>query len=493
MAFFSDLSQAKVFSLLAVERLLTSSMFCHMFRKGNRVLNVQTAILGAVLLLAYPCAMLAQHGGGGGGHVGGGTAGGGAMGSGGKATGVPDKDDLKDFHEVLAVQATSQQVIEYAAMLKSTEAASTELKTLLERLGKENVVSEVAGRRTVLDQALERARAENKKFLDKLSEPQKSGLKEISKRLIKADLDLAQQAKELDDRFGDAKSAAPTVASSAQGLDHALASFQSLQLDLGTEMSIGVSDNRGDSAFNLLPVKNSINFANRPIAITTSGTISKELAEGGQIAFKVELTTDLSDLQENITEVLRSQLNKDERCGERIVIHSAMLTPLSPESLVVAQLHFERWACAMLLGRETNSEMAEGNGLIEVKLTPTVGNDGALRLVAEIGRIDAEGLIAELLRSGSLGDELRDKITEAILSTVRQGVDFKATLPPAAQGNTTLLRAQFRGTGSGRLIVVLEGEIRVPNEKATALTSELRARSASAETTQGNVQQSMPR
>jgi len=308
---------------------------------------------------------------------------------------------------------------------------------------------------------------------------------------MKADLDLAQQAKELDDRFGDAKSgdakaAGPTVASSAQGLEHALASFQSLQVDLGTEMSIGVSDKRADSAFNLLPVKNSIHFANQPIAITTSGTISRELAEGGQSAFKVELTAELSDLQENFTEVLRRQLNKDERCGERIVIHSATLSPLSPASLVVAQLHFERWACATLFGRETNNEMAEGNGMVEVKLTPTVGDDGALRLQAEIGRTDAEGLVGEMLRSGSLGEELRDKIAEAVLSAVRQGGDFKATLPPAAQGNATLRRAQFQGTGSGRLVVALQGEIRVSNERVTALTSELRARSAPPEATQEN-------
>jgi hypothetical protein len=459
-------------------------MFRIVFRKEGRISRVQTVVLGTALL-AYPCAMLAQHGGGGGGHVGGGTAGSGAM-SGGKATGVPDKDDLKDFHAVLAVQASSQQIVEYAAMLKSTEAASAELKTFLGQLGKENSAPALTNRTNTLtlDPALERARTENKKFLDGLTERQKSGLKEISKRLTKAELDLAQQAKELDDRLADAKAAAPTVASSAQGLEHALASFQSLQVDLGTEMSIGVSNNRADSAFNLLPVKNSINFSDQPIVITTSGTISRELAEGGQSGFKVELTADLSDLQENITDVLRSQLNKGERCGERIVIHSATLTPLSPASLAVAQLHFERWACTTQFGRETNNEMAEGNGMIEVKLTPAVGDDGALRLVGEIGRINVEGLVGEMLRSGSLGDELRDKIAEAVLSAVRQGGDFKATLPPAAQGNTTLRHAQFQGTGSGRLIVALEGEIRVSNEKATALTSELRARSASPETPQ---------
>ena len=79
-------------------------------------------------------------------------------------------------------------------------------------------------------------------------------------------------------------------------------------------MGIGAGKNGQDSAFNLPPVKNSVNFANQPIAITTSGVISKGAAEGGQNIFKLELTADLSDLQQNITEVLRTELDKDYRC-----------------------------------------------------------------------------------------------------------------------------------------------------------------------------------
>jgi hypothetical protein len=101
-----------------------------------------------------------------------------------------------------------------------------------------------------------------------------------------------------------------------------------------------------------------------------------------------------------------------------------------------------------------------------------------LRLVPEIGRITAEGLVGELLRSGPLGDALRDKITDALLSAVRQGGDFKVTLPPSAQGFATLHHAQFQGTGAGKLLIVLDGEIRVSDDKATSLTSELKGRSS---------------
>jgi hypothetical protein len=463
---------------------------CRMFRKSSLTSGIKTVLLAAALL-AYPCSMLAQHGGGspGGGGLAGSAGGSGLSGPAGRATGVSEKDELKDYREVLAVQATSQQVVQFAAMVKISEAASAELRGFREQLG-ENGGSGPAGRGATLDQALEKARAENKKFLDALSERQKSGLKEVVKRLAKADSDVEQQARTLDQLEADPKAVGQQIAGSAENLDRALASFRSQQAELGQEMSIGAANSGQDFAFHLAPVKSSINFKNQPVAITTSGVISEGVVEGGQNIFKLELAADLSDLQDNVTAVLGAQLNKAEPCGERIGIRNAALSPRDPATLVVVQLHYERWAC---FGRDTVNEMAEGNGTIEMKLTPAVGEDGTLRLVPEVVRIDAEGLIGDLLRSGSLGDAVRDAVAQSVLSAMRRGGDFKVNLPAAAQGYATLRRAQFEGTGAGRVIAVLDGEIRVSNEKATALTSELRGRSSSPENKQNTTQEAVPR
>jgi hypothetical protein len=435
--------------------------------------------------------MLAQHGGGspGGGGLAGSAGGSGLSGPAGRATGVSEKDELKDYREVLAVQATNQQVVQFTAMVKISEAASAELGNFAEQLGKDSG-SGIASRGEALDQAIEKARTENRKFLDGLSDRQKSGLKEVVKRLAKADSDLEQQDKALDQIVADAKAVGQQIAASEENLDRALTSFRSQQADLGREMSIGAANSGQDFAFHLAPVKNTINFRNQPVVITTSGVISPGVAEGGQNTFKLELAADLSDLQDNMTAVLGAQLNKAETCGERIGIRDAALSPRDPAALVVVQLHYERWAC---FGRDTVNEMAEGNGTIEMKLTAAVGEDGALRLVPEVGRIDAEGLIGELLGSGSLGDAVRDAVAQSVLSAVRQGGDFKVNLPAAAQGYATLRHAQFEGTGAGRVIAVLDGEIRVSNEKATALTSELRGRSSSRENKQNTTQEAVPR
>jgi hypothetical protein len=461
-----------------------------MFDEESFFSSIKTAVVWAALL-ACPCAMLAQHGGGapgGGGSVSS-AGGGGLSGSAGRATGVSTKDELKDFRAVLAVQATSQQIIAYNLMVKSTAAAGIELQGFLDLLAKANANSELPGRSATLDQALERARTENKKFLDGLSERQKSGLKEITKKLAKSDSDLEQQVRALDQLIADAKAVPQQIAGSAQGLDHALTAFRSQQTDLGSEMSIGVADNGAGSSFTIPLVKNSINFANQPVAIATSGVISAGAPEGGQNTFKLELTADLSDLQDNMAGVLRAQLDKADRCGEQIAIQTAVLTPLPPASLVVVQLHYERWAC---FGKDTLNEMAEGNGTVELRLLPAVGQDGTLTLVPETRRIDAQGRVGELLRSGSLGETLRDTVTQSLLFALRRSGDFKATLPATAQGYAQLRHAQFQGTGSGKLMAVLDGEIRVSSEVATALTAELRGRASSPENVPEKVQVTAP-
>jgi hypothetical protein len=453
-------------------------MFRNLSSRRSSIRKIGIFSFVAALLIS-PCIVLGQRGG----HPGASSPVGG-IDSVGKPTGVDQKDDLKDFHQALAVQATSQQISEYAAMVKSTAAAGSELRAFLERLDKHDDLPALVTRHAALEQALEKARTANKNFLEGFSAQQKNGLKEITKKLIKADSDLAQHSEELNQKVADAKAVSEVIAGSAQGLEHALTSFQSQQASLGQEMSIADPGSQ-DFTFNIAPVKSSVNFHSQEVAIVTSGVITKG-AEGEQSTFAIKLTEDISDLQQNITDVLRAQLDKAERCGERIAIQNANLTPAPPATLVFAQLHFERWSCF----GGANNEIAEGDGTLEMKVTPAVGEDGTLRIVPAMGRINAEGLLGESLRSGSLGSELRDKITESILSAVRQGGDFKVLLPPAAQGYAMLRHAQFQSTGAGVLLVKLDGDIRVSNEKATSLTSELKQRASSQET---SAQQNMPR
>jgi hypothetical protein len=229
-----------------------------------------------------------------------------------------------------------------------------------------------------------------------------------------------------------------------------------------------------DLIFKIPPVKSSINVENQPIAITASGTISWVSSNHDENVFRLELAGDLSDLQQNITPLLRAQLDRSDRCGEHIAIEHATLTPDAPSSVVVAQLHFEKWVCTKVFGKQVPNKLVGGNGVVQVKLTPAIEGNTTLRLVPEIGRVDADGPLGELLRSGQLGAALRQKITTGLLSAMQKGTNFSATLPPAVQDYATLQRAQFQNAGAGRLAVILDGEIRITAEQIQQLSKQVK-------------------
>lgn len=434
-----------------------------MARKGFSSSAMNALILGSVLL-GYPLAATAQR------HGGAGGMGGSGMSGISRPTGVSEKDTLRDFHQAMAVQASSQQIAEFHSLVKSTEAATAELQILLEELRKENAPPESA-RRDVLDRTLENARSRNKEFQQGFSVAQKSGFKDIAKRLAKADSDLEQGAKRLDQSL-DVKSPRPEVVAHAETLDQSLADFHDQQLALGREMSITLASGQ-DLAFTLPQVMDPVSIENLTITVPVAGMLSQIAALGGQRTFKLEIAADLSDLQQNITQLLRAQLDRAERCGQRVAIRQAMLRPSTPASLLIVQLHFERWTCPQTFGLQTSNELAEGDGTVEIKLTPAMEKANSWKMVPAFGRIDDAGMMLDALRSGSLGEDLLDKAAQLVLSAARAGSDFKITLPPAVQNSVVLQNARFQDAGVGSLSIVLEGQIQISNEQADQLAGQL--------------------
>jgi hypothetical protein len=413
--------------------------------------------------------MLAQRGAGGG-HTGGGLAGGGGLsGGGGPGSGLDVKDDLKDFHETLALQATSQQVIDYKAMIAATDNAGAELKSFLTVANEANSATLAAQDKNLI-QAFQLAVTLNTNFLQKLSDRQKNGLKETVKKLDKVESEVAQQAKALDLEIEAAKSGGPQIAASAQNLERSLATFRSQQIDLGGEMSIGGAGGDQGVILNLRPVKSSMNFSGRDVEITTSGAISKAVLQTVPDSFHLELITDMSDLQRNLSQVLRTQLDRSDSCGEQIAVRTAVLSASGPASVAQVQLHYERWSC---FGKGISNEMVEGDGTIFVKLTPSIAEDGTLHLIPVIGRVDAPGAVGEQLKSGALGEIVRDKIAESLLAVIERATDYKTVLPTPAQGKVTLRNARFEGTGTGKVSMILDGDVVISHDSLTALANQL--------------------
>jgi hypothetical protein len=377
--------------------------------------------------------------------------------------GVDQKDTLKDFHQALAVQATSQQIAEFQRLLKQTDSAKSENERLLQQEQSANSTS-------ALDAALDTARTDTKNFTDGFSEIQKSGLKEQTHQLDRAEALLLDQQRKVDQAL--TSSTPPTdVPILVSDLAKAIEVYSSQQLALARAMGIVVA-NAQDVTFNLPAVKRRVTVANQPLQITVSSMLSETAADSGRRTFHMEMMGDLIDFEQNITEVLRGALNSDNTCGERLAVRRAVLMPSAPASNLHLQLHYERWACVSVAGQSSTTEIAENNGDVEIRLTPAA-SAGGLQVEADFVRVDAGGMMGDSLRTGDLGASLRDRVSQAFLVVMRSAADLKSVLPAALQGSATIKTARFEDAGAGNLALTLQGEAQLSDEQAKSLASQL--------------------
>ncbi len=216
----------------------------------------------------------------------------------------------------------------------------------------------------------------------------------------------------------------------------------------------------GNLTLKFPPVRTSINLEGQPVDITAWGAVSS--ASSGSL--RLAMTVDLGNFQENLTPVLSAHLNRSDRCGERLSVQRAVMAPAAPSAVLTAYVHYERFACAKAFGKEIVKRLAGGNGVVEVNLTPSVG-ENRIMLTAQVRKIDADGSLGEVLRSGSFGDSIREKIAASIESAIQKSANLKSTLPPQIENVVAIQTVQFADGGAGRLWLTISGEVRLSAEQ----------------------------
>lgn len=181
-----------------------------------------------IILLSCSYDALGQHGGHGGGR-------GGAPSAGGGSTADPN---LRDFSHALAVQATPDQAQQFEVLAKNTELARKQAQELVQLASKAKNSVDFSQQTSALKDAVEDAQGGNKYFVKSFTKSQKDGLKEVTKKLDKADSEVGKQRKILDQQVEHPKADSDGLASTADKLEKALADFQEQQLSLGKEMGI---------------------------------------------------------------------------------------------------------------------------------------------------------------------------------------------------------------------------------------------------------------
>jgi len=225
------------------------------------------------------------------------------------------------------------------------------------------------------------------------------------------------------------------------------------------------------------PVKTTVDIGKQPVTITATG-----LVQENRNGFKLNLSANLSDLQLHTGDLLKEQLNRSDACGERLTVERATLVPQAPSAMLTAWVHYERWACVKALGRKMTKRLVAGNGTVPVKLTPGVENGNQITLTPEVGKIEADGSLGEVLQSPQVADKIRDKIRDSILHALQKGTSLEAALPPAAQSVATIRSTQFADGGSGALILEIAGEVHVRPQDAQPFLDQLKHHSSATTT-----------
>lgn len=456
---------------------------------GSSVLRGLTLVIVILLTAASPEAF-AQRGGGRGG----------AAGTGRRpviciydcrdiTSSSGDADDQKIAH-LMAVQASGDQSAAFVTITKFTEDATRQLKAFRELQQKDTSSGQLSKQADTLEDSVAKARSGNRNFVASLTPAQESGLKDATRKLLKADADLDKEIKNLD-RVLDPKPDNKQLAAATAGIDRTLSVFQNEQLALGNEMSALPLSEKHEVAFNLEPFSGSVELGGQTISIPAAGAIARPTPADLQAStvpsatadtYSIRFVADLSDLQDNMTAILRPLLNQGGRCGQRVEIKEAILVPQPPAAVVTTHLHYERWICPP--GTGTATELAFGDGSIELKLTPSLDSNGVVQVSAQTGRVGAEGLLRDALLTGDLGDTMRDQITGAVRTALQKGAEVKNTLPPAALRAATLDKARFKDAGIGHLSLVLDGQLNLSGESTKDFASQLRQRLSAQETGQ---------
>ena len=230
-----------------------------------------------------------------------------------------------------------------------------------------------------------------------------------------------------------------------------------------------------EEAIRIPPIATTVDIDEQPLRITVSGTLVTAAKPQRQESIHANLEADLSDLQAHATELLRAHLDQSNRCGLRLSVEHAELTPGGSNALLAARVHVEKYVCAKALGRQMTTKLIAGDGTVHVRLTPTIENSDTLKLSGEVVSIEAEGALGELLRSEPAGPVIREKMRDSIANALQKSLSkLKADLPDAIRGLASMQSVRFADLGSGRLGLGLTGELQISADMAQIMIEKLK-------------------
>ena len=231
-----------------------------------------------------------------------------------------------------------------------------------------------------------------------------------------------------------------------------------------------------DFTFEIPPAPAAVDIGAQHVAIAISGEVSASPGPpgAGDQTFPLNLRADLGGLQSQLTPLVQQELNRSEKCGERVSIQSATFAPAPATGAadLAVHLHFEKWVC---VAAEPNApkQLLASDAAVHVIVKPVLeksaGGIQVVKLDAQIGGIEADGPLGEMLRSGAVGSTIRDKMSAALLKALKRSTDLDGVMTPQTRRFASIQKIAFVDAGFGRLALDMAGRLQVPGESVSAV------------------------
>jgi hypothetical protein len=147
---------------------------------------------------------------------------------------------MKDFERGFALQATPDQLSQFQVLSQHTESARKQAHDFLHMIETGSKPPEFSDPADDLKDAVQEAHDGSKEFVEKFSQPQKSSFKSLTKKLAKANADLAKLGQALNQEVGRTNADNQSMAAVLKKLEEALANLRAEQNDLGKAMGIQI-------------------------------------------------------------------------------------------------------------------------------------------------------------------------------------------------------------------------------------------------------------
>jgi hypothetical protein len=229
-----------------------------------------------------------------------------------------------------------------------------------------------------------------------------------------------------------------------------------------------------DFTFEIPPAPVAVDIGAQHIALAISGEVSASpMPPGaGEQTFPLNLRADLGGLQSHLTALMQQELNRSDRCGEKVSVQNATAAPSSGAADLTVRFHFERWIC-VASENNTPKRLLASDAAVHViasaVLEKSAAGEQTVRMDARIGGIEADGPLGEMLRSGAVGNTLRDKVRDSLLLVLRRATNLDGTMPAQTRRFVAIQKIAFVDAGFGRLALDMSGRLQVPGESVSTV------------------------